>query len=224
MESEHAEFPIDRRHVKSVMLDMLIGSMDTSATAIDWILSELLRHPRVMMKVQDELQQLVGMERMVEESDLDKLEYLDMVVKEAFRLHPVAPLLIPHEATQDCTINGYHIPQKARLTINVWAIGRDPNAWTDPEKFVPERFEGSSIDLRGRDFQLLPFGAGRRGCPGQQLGLLMSKLVVAELVHCFDWKLPDDALPTDLDMTEEFGLVTIRAKHLLAIPTCRLHK
>ncbi|XP_052196532.1 cytochrome P450 71AU50-like isoform X1 [Diospyros lotus] len=224
MKSDQADFRIDRCHVKAVMLDMLAASMDTSATAIDWTLSELLRHPRVMNKVQDELQQVVGMERMVEETDLDKLEYLEMVVKEAFRLHPVAPLLLPHEATQDCIVNGYHIPRKARLTINIWAIGRDPNVWTDPEKFIPERFEGSTIDLRGRDFQLLPFGAGRRRCPGLQLGLLMVKLVVGQLVHCFKWELPDDMLPTDLDMSEDFGLVTTRTKHLLAIPAYRLSK
>ncbi|XP_052196537.1 cytochrome P450 71AU50-like [Diospyros lotus] len=224
MESDQADFRIDRCHVKAVMLDMLAASIDTSATAIDWTLSELLRHPRVMNKVQDELQQVVGMEGMVEETDLDKLEYLEMVVKEAFRLHPVAPLLLPHEATQDCIVNGYHIPRKARLTINAWAISRDPNVWTDPEKFVPERFEGSTIDLRGRDFQLIPFGAGRRGCPGLQLGLLMVKLVVAQLIHCFKWELPDDMLPTDLDMSEEFGLVTTRTKHLLAIPAYRLSK
>ena len=202
---------------------MLIGSMDTSATAVEWILSELLRHPRVMKKVQDELQQLVGMERMVEESDIDKLDYLDMAVKEALRLHPIVPLMVPHEATQDCVVSGYHIPRKTRLTINVWAIGRDPNAWTDPEKFLPERFEGSNIDLRGQDFQLLPFGAGRRGCPGLQLGLLMTKLVVAQLVHCFDWELPNGMLAMDLDMTEELSLATTRAKHLLAIPSFRLH-
>ncbi|XP_052196538.1 cytochrome P450 71AU50-like [Diospyros lotus] len=224
MESEQADFRIDRRHVKAVILDMLIGSMDTSATAVEWILSELLRHPRVMKKVQDELQQLVGMERMVEESDIDKLDYLDMVVKEALRLHPIVPLMVPHEATQDCVVSGYHIPRKTRLTINVWAIGRDPNAWTDPEKFLPERFEGSNIDLRGQDFQLLPFGAGRRGCPGLQLGLLMTTLVVAQLVHCFDWELPNGMLPMDLDMTEELSLATTRAKHLLAIPSFRLHK
>ncbi|CAL5368738.1 unnamed protein product [Camellia sinensis] len=224
MDSQQAEFQIDRNHVKAVMLDMLAASMDTSSTAIEWVLSELLKHPQVMKKVQNELEKVVGLDRMVEESDLDHLDYLNMVVKEAFRLHPVAPLLLPHESTEDCTVNGYHIPRKARVTINVWAIGRDPNAWTEPEKFLPERFEGSSIDLRGRDFQLLPFGAGRRGCPGLQMGLVVVRLVVAQLVHCFDWELPDNMSPEDLDMTEVFGLVTARAKHLLAIPTYRLQK
>ncbi|KAA8546879.1 hypothetical protein F0562_003308 [Nyssa sinensis] len=217
MNSEEAEFRIDRGHVKAT-------SMDTSATAIDWVLSELLKHPQVMKKVQKELEKVVGMDRMVEESDLESLEYLDMVVKESFRLHPVAPLLLPHLAMEDCNVNGFHIPKNSRVTINVWAIGRDPKVWIDAEKFIPERFVGSDIDVKGRDFQLLPFGSGRRGCPGIQLGLLLVQSVVAQLVHCFDWELPNGMLPTELDMTEEFGLVTTRAKHLLAIPSLRLHK
>lgn len=198
--------------------------MDTSSTAIDWILSELLRNPRVMKKVQEELEQVVGMDRMVEESDLESLKYLDMVIKEAFRLHPVAPLLLPHESIQDCTIDGFFIPKKSRVVVNVWAIGRDPKVWTDVETFLPERFVGNHIDYRGRDFELIPFGSGRRGCPGMQLGITVVRLVVAQLVHCFNWELPDGMQPSELDMTEEFGLVTARAKHLMAIPTCRLHQ
>lgn len=203
---------------------MVAGAMDTSATAIEWTLSELMRHPRVMKKVQKELEDVVGMDRMVDESDLEKLEYLNMVVKENLRLHPVAPLLIPHAAIEDCTVNGFHIPKKSRVMVNVWAVGRDPSAWTDPDKFIPERFDGSTIDLRGRDFQLLPFGSGRRGCPGMHLGLTVVHLVVAQLVHCFDWELPDNMLPTELDMTEEFGLTVPRAKHLQAIPSYRLRQ
>lgn len=202
---------------------MLLGSMDTSATAIEWTLSELIKHPRVMKKVQKELEEKIGMDRMVEESDLEGLEYLHMVIKEAFRLHPVAPLLLPHESMEDCTIDGFLIPQKTRVLVNVWAIGRDQSAWTDANKFIPERFAGSNIDVRGRDFQLLPFGAGRRGCPGMHLGLTMVRLIVAQLVHCFDWELPNNMLPEELDMTEAFGLATPRANHLCATPTYRLH-
>uniref|UniRef100_A0A2N9EUD0 Cytochrome P450 n=1 Tax=Fagus sylvatica TaxID=28930 RepID=A0A2N9EUD0_FAGSY len=224
MGSEESEYRIERPNIKAIILDMLAASMDTSATSIDWILTELIKHPRIMKKVQKELENMVGLERMVEESDLDSLEYLDMVVKETMRLHPVAPLLIPHEAMEDCTINGYHIPRKSRILINVWAIGRDPSVWHEPEKFFPERFVGTNIDLRGRNFQLTPFGSGRRSCPGMQYGLTVVRLVVAQLVHCFDWELPNDLLPTELDMTEEFGLTTPRAQHLLVVPTYRLHK
>ncbi|XVF15097.1 hypothetical protein REPUB_Repub09cG0119900 [Reevesia pubescens] len=219
---EQTEYRVERDNIKAIILDMLVASMDTSAAAIEWTLSELIKHPRVTKKVQKELENVVGIQRMVEESDLEKLEYLDIVVRESFRLHPVAPLLLPHASMEDCTVNGFHIPKNSRIFINAWAIGRDQKVWTDPEKFFPERFVGSDIDLRGRNFQLIPFGSGRRGCPGMQLALTIVRLVVAQLVHCFDWELPDDILTTELDMTEDFGLVCPRAKHLLAIPTWRL--
>ncbi|TXG60606.1 hypothetical protein EZV62_015179 [Acer yangbiense] len=224
MGSEETDFQIDIEHVKAIILDMLIAGIDTSAAAIEWTLSELMKHPRVSKKVQKELENVVGKDRMVEESDLDNLEYLDMVIKESLRLHPVAPLLLPHESMEDCIVNGFHIPKKSRIFINAWAIGRDPNAWNDPDKFFPERFVDGDIDLHGRDFQLIPFGSGRRSCPGMQLGLTVVRLVLAQLMHCFDWELPDGTLPNELDMTEHFGIVTCRAKHLLAIPTYRLNK
>ncbi|KAL5751721.1 hypothetical protein ACOSQ2_022228 [Xanthoceras sorbifolium] len=224
MGSEETEYHIDREHTKAIILDILTAAMDTSATTIEWALSELIKHPRIMKKVQNELENVVGIDRMVEESDLDNLEYLDMVIKETLRFHPVVPLLLPHEPREDCIVSGFHIPKKSRVFINVWAIGRDPNAWTDPNKFYPERFVGSNIDLCGRDFQLIPFGSGRRSCAGMQLGLIVVRLVLAQLIHCFDWELPDGMVATELDMTEHFGIVTRRAKHLLAIPTYRLNK
>ncbi|CAA0831868.1 Cytochrome P450 76C4 [Striga hermonthica] len=171
--------------------------MDTSSTAIEWTLSELIRHPQVTKKLQKELESAVGSAHTVEEHHLNNLHYLDAVIKEAQRLHPVAPLLIPHE---------------------------DPDVWPDPETFSPERFIGSEIDLRGHDFQLLPFGSGRRSCPGLQLGLTVVKLIVAQLMHCFDWELPNGMSTCDLDMSEHFGLVTAREKHLMAIPTYRLRE
>ncbi|WMV26268.1 hypothetical protein MTR67_019653 [Solanum verrucosum] len=223
MQSGEGEFEFDRRHVKAILLDLLVASMDTSATTIDWILAEILRHPNVMKKLQNELEQVVGKNRMVEESDLENLEYLEMVIKESSRLHPVAPLLIPHESIEDCEVDGFHIPKGSRLLINVWTIGRDPDIWVEPEKFKPERFQGSNIDLRGRHFELLPFGSGRRSCPGLQLGLTTVRLVLAQLVHCFDWELPNGMTPKDIDMTEKFGLVTTRVQHLRLIPKYRLH-
>lgn len=198
---------------------MMAASMDTAAAAIEWIISELLINPTVMKKVQTELEQVVGLNRVVEESDLEKLDYLNMVVKETFRLHPVAPLLIPHLAIEDTVVNGYTIPKNSRVIVNTYTIGHDPNVWADPEKFLPERFVGSDIDVIGQHFQLLPFGSGRRGCPGIQLGLLQVRLIVAQLVHCFEWKLPNG----ELDMEDEFGVVVTRATHLIATPTYRLH-
>ncbi|KAL0424428.1 UNVERIFIED_CONTAM: cytochrome [Sesamum radiatum] len=224
MESGKGEFQFGRGHVKAVLLDLLIAGMDTSASTIEWTLSELIRHPQVVKKLQKELETVVGMDQMVEESHLHRLEYLDFVVKETLRLHPVGPLLIPHESMEDCVIDGFHIPKGSRTIVNVWAIGRDPKVWPDPDVFKPERFIGSNIDLKGLDFQLLPFGSGRRSCPALQLGLLMVQLVVSQLVHCFDWQLPNGMQPSDLDMSEHFGLVVARAKHIMAIPSYRLHK
>uniref|UniRef100_A0A2N9EF12 Cytochrome P450 n=1 Tax=Fagus sylvatica TaxID=28930 RepID=A0A2N9EF12_FAGSY len=220
---EHV-YIIDRTNIKAIIVDMITGTYDTSATTIEWTFSELLRYPRVMKHVQEELERVIGMNRMVEETDLPNLTYLDMVVKESFRLHPIAPLLTPRESMEDIEINGYYIPKKSRLIINFWAFGRDPNVWFDNvEEFYPERFLNSNIDLRGRDFQLLPFGSGRRGCPGIHLGLITVKYVVAQLLHCFDWVLPSGMFPNDMDMSEKFGLAVSRAKHLLAMPTYRLH-
>nr|H2DH18.1 RecName: Full=Cytochrome P450 CYP736A12 [Panax ginseng]AEY75215.1 cytochrome P450 CYP736A12 [Panax ginseng] len=214
---------IDRSVIKAIMIDIISAAIDTSDTSIEWILTELIKHPRAMKKCQEEIDAVVGVDRMVEETDLPNLEYVYMVVKEGLRLHPVAPLLGPHESMEDITINGYFIPKQSRVIVNSWALGRDPNVWSEnAEEFLPERFEGSNVDVRGRDFQLLPFGSGRRGCPGMQLGLITVQLVVARLVHCFDWNLPNGTTPDNLDMTEKFGLTTPRVKHLLAVPKYRL--
>ncbi|XP_038882278.1 cytochrome P450 71AU50-like [Benincasa hispida] len=128
--------------------------MDTSTTTIRWAISELIKHSHVMKKMQDELEKVVGLDRKVEKSDLDHLEYLDMVVKEILRLHPPAPLLVPHESLEDCIVDGFYIPKKSRIIVNRWTIGRDPNFWIDPEKFFPKSFIGSQVDVKGRDFQL----------------------------------------------------------------------
>ncbi|CAL2255136.1 unnamed protein product [Prunus armeniaca] len=197
MGSAESQYSIERSNIKAIILDMLVASMDTSSTTIQWVLSELMRHPHVMKKVRKELEDVATSS---------------------------GPLLIPHAAIEDCTVNAFHIPKASRVIINVWAIGRDPSAWTDAEKFIPERFVGSNIDVRGNHFELIPFGSGRRRCPGIQLGLTVVQLIVAQLVHCFDWELPNSMLLNELDMSEEFGLTVPRAKHLLAIPSYRLHK
>ncbi|KAM7475369.1 hypothetical protein LguiB_022612 [Lonicera macranthoides] len=213
---------ISRTNIKAIVQDMIVAAIDTSHVTIQWVLSELIRHPRVMKRLQEELETAVGFGKIVEESDLPKLEYLGMVVKESLRLHPVGPLLIPRESMEDIVINGYFIPKKTWIFVNCWAIGRDPNEWSEnAEEFLPERFVGSNVDLRGRDFKLIPFGSGRRGCPGINLGLINIQLVVAQLVHCFDWELPNAMSPSDLDMSEVFSLTVPRAKNLLAVPTYR---
>ncbi|XP_043717808.1 cytochrome P450 CYP736A12-like [Telopea speciosissima] len=212
-------YMIERTNIKAIILDILVATMDTSTVTVEWALSELLRNPKVLEKLQVELRDKVGRDRVVEEEDLVKLNYLDMVVKEVMRLHPVAPLLVPRESIEDITINGYHIPKKSHVIINAWAIQRDPIVWSDnAEEFLPERFIDNNIDIRGHDFQFIPFGSGRRGCSAIPLGLVVVKLVLAQMVHCFDWELPSGMSPNDLDMTEKFGLTVARTSHLLAIP------
>ncbi|RWR96690.1 cytochrome P450 CYP736A12-like protein [Cinnamomum micranthum f. kanehirae] len=224
MDSNHYEFEFDRSNMKAILLEMVVAATDTTFTTMEWTLSELIKNPSAMKKAQQELETMVGKERVVDESDLVKLDYLDMVIKESMRLHPPAPLLLPHESMEDCTVCDFHIPKGSRVLINAWAIGRDPDAWPNPDEFSPERFIGTKVDVRGRDFQLVPFGSGRRGCPGMQLGLTVVKFGVAQLIHCFDWELPNGMSPADLDMTEKASLVMPRAHHLLAIPTYRLNR
>ncbi|XP_057457732.1 cytochrome P450 CYP736A12-like [Lotus japonicus] len=214
---------INKTNLKAILLDIIIGSLDTTIMTTDWAMSELLRHPKAMTKLQDELKNVVGMGRVVEEDDIPKLPYLNMVVKETFRIHPPAPLLVPRECLEDITINGYFIAKKSRVLVNSWTIGRDPKIWSDnAEDFYPDRFQNTDIDSHGLHFQFLPFGSGRRRCPGMQLGLTTVPLVLAQLVHCFNWELPLGMSANDLDMTEEFGLTTPRVQNLLAIPTYRL--
>lgn len=218
---------IDRTNIKAIIIDMIAAALDTSVATIEWSLSELLKNPSSMKRLQHELENMVGMNKHVEETDLAKMPYLDNVVKETLRLYPVGPLLVPHESLQDVVVDGYYIKKKTRVIVNAWAIGRDPKVWSDnAEMFCPERFEldgNNVVDIKGRDFRLLPFGSGRRGCAGIQLGLTSVKLVLAQLVHCFNWELPKGMLVDELDMSEKFDLSMPRSHHLLAVPTYRLH-
>ena len=144
--------------------------------------------------------------------------------KEDLRLHPTTPLMLPHESMEDTVIKGYYIAKISRIIINgCCSIGRDRNAWSNnAEEFFPEMFMENDLDLKGHHFQLLPFGSDRRGCPGMHLAVTTVKLVVAQLVHCFSWELPDGMSPEDLDMEEECGLSLSRVDHLLSMPTYRL--
>jgi cytochrome P450 len=220
--SDEQNHVIDRTNIKAILLDMIAGAFETSAAIVEWALSELMRHPRVMKNLQQELDNVVGANKLLEENDLPKLSYLDLVIMETLRLYPAGPL-VPRESTEDATVHGYFVPKKSRVIVNLWAIGRDSEVWSNnAEEFYPERFIDKNLDYRGHDFQFIPFGYGRRGCPGIHLGLITVKLIVAQLVHCFSWELPSNMTPNDLDMAEKFGLSIPRAEHLLAVPTYRL--
>ncbi|CAO2841641.1 unnamed protein product [Amaranthus hypochondriacus] len=181
-------------------------------------MSELLKNPRVMEKAQAEVRRVYQNKGVVDESKLHELKYLKFVIREALRLHPPVPMLVPRESMERCQIFSYDIPPKTRVVINAWAIARDPEYWPDPKRFNPERFEECSIDFRGNNFELIPFGAGRRRCPGMTLGIANVELPLASLLYHFDWKLPNGSKPQDLDMDESYGLTMRRKNNLFAIP------
>ncbi|GJN31514.1 hypothetical protein PR202_gb19923 [Eleusine coracana subsp. coracana] len=216
------EVPIHRDGVKGNILELIGGGTDTSAITIEWAMSELLRNPEVLVKATEELDRVIGFERLVSEEDIPSLPYIEAVVKETMRMHPVAALLPPRLSREDTSFGGHHIPAGTRVLINVWAIGRDPKVWESPTEFRPERFVGSSVDVKGQDYQLLPFGSGRRMCPGIGLGLKMVQLTLANLLHAFVWRLPDGVAPDELSMEEKFGLTVPRMVPLQAVADPKL--
>uniref|UniRef100_A0A7N0T0U5 Ferulate 5-hydroxylase n=1 Tax=Kalanchoe fedtschenkoi TaxID=63787 RepID=A0A7N0T0U5_KALFE len=220
VESESIKFTKD--NIKALIMDVMFGGTETVASAIEWAMAELMRNPEHLKKVQRELDEVVGLSRPVNVADLDSLTYLKAVLKETLRLHPPIPIL-RHETTQNTTISNYFIPAKTEVVVNAWAIGRDASAWPEAHKFDPARFlKENAPDFKGSDFEFLPFGAGRRSCPGMQLGLYTLNLTTARLAHCFDWKLPGGMHPSDLSMDDMFGLTAPRASRLVAVPTYRL--
>jgi len=221
-QADDPQLNLSRIKVKAFTLDIIAGGTETSATLVEWGLSELLKKPEMLERATKELDRVVGRERWVEEKDMGGLEYVQWIVKETMRLHPVAPLLVPHLSTQRCRIAGYDIPANTRVFVNVWSIGRDDQSWENPNEFRPERFKGSTVDVMGRDYELLPFGSGRRMCPGNSLGLKVVQIALANLIHGFQWKLPDGQSPKDLDMGEIFGLSTSKTCPLVAMARPRL--
>lgn len=206
--------------------EMFTAGTDTSSSTTEWAIAELIRHPEILTRVKNELDSVVGRDRLVTELDLPKLTYFQAVIKETFRLHPSTPLSLPRVAAKSCEINGYHIPEGSTLLVNVWAIARDPDEWAEPLVFRPERFlpggEKANVDVRGNDYEIIPFGAGRRICAGMSLGLRMVQLLTATLIHAFDWDLPSGLTPEKLNMEEAYGLTLQRADPLIVHPRPRL--
>ncbi|WJX88761.1 hypothetical protein P8452_70812 [Trifolium repens] len=219
--TESLGFPIDRTVIKALLLDMFSAGTDTISTLLEWAMTELLRHPNIMKKLQEEVKSVVGDRTNITEDDLSNMKYLQAVIKETLRLHPPIPLLVPRENRQDIKLKGYHIKAGTRVIINAWAIARDPTYWNQPEEFKPERFLNNSIDIKGNDFELIPFGAGRRGCPGIVYAMVANEIVLANLVHQFKWELPGGVAGLEtLDMSETFGLTMHRKTPLVAVATC----
>ncbi|PRQ31553.1 putative cytochrome P450 [Rosa chinensis] len=209
--------PIDRVGIKAIILDMFTGGSDTTFTTLEWLMSELMKNPRVMKKLQNEVRGVVGNKEDITEDDLVRMHYLKAVIKETFRLHPPLPLLVPRMSNQNAKINGYNIKANTQVMVNAWAIGRDPKSYTNAEQYEPERFLNSAIDFKGNDFELIPFGSGRRGCPGMHFAVVGVEIVLANIVHKFDWILPDGARAEDLDMSESTGITAHRKYPLKAV-------
>ncbi|KAG6404328.1 hypothetical protein SASPL_136574 [Salvia splendens] len=177
--------------IKAQILDVFSVGTDTSSNALDWMMAELMRNPSVIKTLQNEVREVAGRKCDIVEEDLVKMPYLKAVMKENLRLHPPVPLLVPRESTKDTVVLGYDVAAGTRVLVNEWKIGRDPTLWKDPEEFRPERFLESSIDFKGFHFELLPFGTGRRGCPGIAFTTAVYELVLAKLVCSFDFGLPN---------------------------------
>ncbi|CAM8876788.1 unnamed protein product [Rhodiola kirilowii] len=212
---------LSMNQLKALLKDLVIGGTETTATIAEWALSELLRHPEILKLVHEELTQVVGLDAMVEEFHLPKLHYLSAVVKETHRLHPVAPLLATRCPSETTDIGGYTIPKGTRTFINAWSIHRDAQLWDRPLEFRPERFLDcpGKWDYAGNDFRYLPFGSGRRVCPGLPLAKRMQMYVLASFLHCFKWEVLKGE---EIDVSETFGIVLKKAVPLVAVPTPRL--
>ncbi|KAL1808042.1 hypothetical protein ACET3Z_025032 [Daucus carota] len=228
-EDDSLEIKLSIDKIKAIVLDMFTAGTDTSANVIEWAIAELINHPVIMEKARSEIDSVIGKSRLVEESDIVDLPYLQAIVKETLRLHPTGPL-IPRQASEGCTIGNYYIPAETRIFVNVWALGRDPDYWENALEFKPERFittssenEGSGkgqLDVRGQHFHLLPFGSGRRGCPGTTLALKIVQTTIAAMIQCFDWNVVGN---TPVNMEEGTAITLSRAHPLICVPVARLH-
>lgn len=199
---------------------MFIGATDTTATAIEWAMAELVKNPIKMEKAQEDVRRVVGEKRKVDEADIDQMVYLKCVVKETLRLH--APVLVTRKSSSDVSskLQGYDIPAKTMVLINAWAIQRDPKLWERPEEFVPERFTDNQVDVdfKGHHNQFIPFGAGKRGCPGIAFAAAEAEYVLANLLYWFDWRLPPGETVEDFDMTDVFEMVIRKRIPLRLVP------
>ncbi|XP_024027597.1 geraniol 8-hydroxylase [Morus notabilis] len=209
---------LNKTTLKHFLMDIFAAGTETTSSTLAWSMAELLKAPEILSRAQAELEQVIGKGNQVKESDITRLPYLQAVVKETFRLHPAAALLVPRKAESEVEVCGHTIPKDSQLLVNVWAMGRDPNIWENPNLFMPERFLKLNIDFGGHDFELIPFGAGKRICPGLPLAARMLHLMLGSLLHSFDWKLEDGVSPETLNMEDKFGITLQMAQPLRALP------
>ncbi|CAK9180032.1 unnamed protein product, partial [Ilex paraguariensis] len=194
------------------------GGSETTATDIEWAMVELMRNPRIMKKAQVEIRRSLKGKKEVDEKEIKQLNFLHAIVHKTLRLRPLRPLLI-RESREQCEINGYELPNKTRVLINVWAVGRDPNCWTNADCFKPERFLGSSITYTSTNFEYIPFGASKRMCLGISYAIATIEIVLAQLLYHFDWELPSGMKVKELNMTETYRVSARRRDDFYSIAT-----
>ncbi|KAL1206929.1 3,9-dihydroxypterocarpan 6A-monooxygenase [Cardamine amara subsp. amara] len=222
-----AEVKLTRNDMKSFLLDVFMAGTDTSAAAMQWAMGQLINHPHAFNKLREEINTVVGSKRLVKESDVPNLPYLRAVLRETLRLHPSAPLII-RECAEDCQVNGCLVKSKTRVLVNVYAIMRDSELWKDADRFIPERFLESSeekigehqMEFKGQNFRYLPFGSGRRGCPGASLAMNVMHIGVGSLVQRFDWKSVDGQ---KVDLSQGSGFAAEMARPLVCNPVDRFN-
>ncbi|XP_010526011.1 PREDICTED: cytochrome P450 82C4-like isoform X2 [Tarenaya hassleriana] len=214
----------ERTAIKATCLAMILGGSDTLVGTLVWAFALLANNREILKKAREEIDFHVGKDRKVEDSDIEKLVYLQAITKETLRLYPAAPLLGPREATEDCTVAGYQVTAGTRLMVNVWKVHRDPKIWSNPDEFIPERFlegKASEYSVRGQSYELLPFGSGRRSCPGISLAVQVLHLLLARFLHSFDMSTVSGM---DVDMGESPGLTIPKTKPLEVLLSPRLKK
>ncbi|CAL5211112.1 unnamed protein product [Lathyrus oleraceus] len=204
-------------HIKGVLMNMLVGAIDTTSATVVWAMTALIKNPRVMKKVQEEIRNSRVKKEVLDEDDIQNFPYLKAVIKETLRLYLPAPLLVPRETRADSVIGGYQIPAKTIVYVNAWAIQRDYDDWEDPQEFYPERFLESSINFLGKDFTLIPFGVGRRICPGMSMAVASLELILANVLYFFDWELPHGLLKEDIDTERWPGITQHKKNHLCLV-------
>ncbi|CAN4090810.1 unnamed protein product [Withania somnifera] len=192
--------------IKGVLMNVFVAGSDTSAAAVVWVMTALIKNPKVMKKVQEEIRKTIGNKGIVNEDDIQNI------------LYPPATLLIPRESMEKSTLEGYEIPPRTIVHVNTWAIARDPEIWENPEEFMPERFLNNDIDFKGQNYELIPFGAGRRGCPGMTLGVVSMELALSNLLYAFDWELPNGLRKEDIDTDVRPGTTMHKKNELCLIP------
>ncbi|MCD7472194.1 hypothetical protein HAX54_013202 [Datura stramonium] len=205
-------------NIKAILLDIFVAGADTSAITVIWAMTALTKNPKMMKKVQVEIRKSVGRKGFINEDDTQNMSYLKAVIKETFRLYPPVPVLVARETMQNSILEGYKIPPKTTIHVNYWAIARDPEYWKNPEEFLPERFLNSNIDYKGQDFEFIPFGAGRRGCPGMTLGVATVELILSNLLYAFDWELPFGMNIEDIDTDVLRGITMHKKNDLCLVP------